>query len=158
MVWSFISSPVPDGSPQNVGGFPLVIDAIRVTWEDVVQADQNGIIAGYVVFYTESSVFDEKNLTVGREKREANLTGLKIHTLYNIRVLAFTIKGRGPKSAAVSIRTLEGKVQSGKQTRVGLKTNFQPVLLFSSVIVVRSVGSSFLCCFIMWARNEPTLT
>ena len=70
--------------------------SISVSWEEV-QADlRNGIITGYNITYQSLTENDNGFVPAGPDDRQANLTGLKEFVEYNISVIAFTVKGRGP--------------------------------------------------------------
>lgn len=99
-------SPVPAASPQNVSGYNISKHDIRVFWEEVPYRDVNGIILGYRVLFNETSD-DVFNQTVEFPKMNVTLGFLRPYTFYTIQVLAFTIKGDGPKSPPIIIRTEE---------------------------------------------------
>lgn len=97
---------VPAAPPQNVYGFNVSKHDIWVFWEEVPYRDVNGIILGYRVFFNETS--DEVfNKTVEFPTKNVTLSFLRPYTFYSIQVLAFTIKGDGPKSPPIIIRTEE---------------------------------------------------
>lgn len=106
-------SPVPAAPPQNVVGFNISKHDIRVFWEEVPSGDVNGILLGYRVIFNETSdkVFSE---TVEFTRVNVTLGFLRPYTFYSIQVLAYTIKGDGPKSPPIIIRTEEeGKTDKG---------------------------------------------
>ncbi|CAH3198822.1 unnamed protein product, partial [Porites evermanni] len=69
--------------------------SLYVSWNEVPDAYKNGIIRGYKVYYIEvkngSSVTE--NLPSGQ--RWLRIDGLRKYTLYNVTVLAYTVKGDG---------------------------------------------------------------
>lgn len=105
---------VPGAPPQHVYGYNISKHDIRVLWEDVPFRDVNGILLGYMVFFNESSdeVFNE---TVPFPRKNVTLSFLRPYTFYTIQVLAFTIKGNGPKSPPISVRTEEEGKEYGRR-------------------------------------------
>ena len=85
--------------------------SILVTWEDVLAINQNGIITGYQVEYSQSTFGNTtQNITVG-DVRSVLLIDLEEYVEYSIRVRASTTAGYGPYSEAIIERTLEdGKI------------------------------------------------
>ena len=72
--------------------------SISVSWEAVQAELQNGIITFYNITYESQTENDNGVVLAGPNDRQANLTGLKEFVKYNISVVAFTVKGRGPPS------------------------------------------------------------
>lgn len=105
---------VPGAPPQHVYGYNISKHDIRVLWEDVPFRDVNGILLGYMVFFNESSdeVFNE---TVPFPRKNVTLSFLRPYTFYTIQVLAFTIKGNGPKSPPITVRTEEEGKEYGRR-------------------------------------------
>ena len=68
---------------------------------------RNGIITGYTILYQSQTENDNGVLRAGPNDRQANLTGLKEFVKYNISVVAFTVKGDGPPSVVVVVKTDE---------------------------------------------------
>ena len=96
---------MPAAPPHNVSGFNISKHDIRVFWEEVPSRDVNGILLGYRVIFNETSddIFSESV-----EFPRMNVT------LSFLRVLAYTIKGDGPKSPPITIRTEEeGETDKG---------------------------------------------
>ena len=100
---------VPEAPPRNVSGFNLTKHEIYVQWEMVPKPASNGLILGYRVFFTEANVSDaeEFNVTVPFPGRNVTLSPLQPYTFYSIQMLAFTVKGDGPRSRAIEVRTEE---------------------------------------------------
>ncbi|XP_068720441.1 protein sidekick-1-like [Montipora capricornis] len=103
--WSFplivqSSESVPSSDPVIVKGQDgtKAEDAhtIRVVWEEIPEKDQNGIITGYTVFYSETgqSQYFSKNATASQAS--ASIGGLKPFTKYCIKVAGYTKVGRSP--------------------------------------------------------------
>ena len=103
MLWSFISE--PDGFPQNVRGQNSSSTSILVTWDEVPADRQNGIITGYTIIYKSQTENDNDAVQAGANDRQKELTGLKEFVNYNIIVFASTVKGDGPTSDAIVVRT-----------------------------------------------------
>ena len=84
------------------------ITSLFITW-DVVPTNQTlELIPEFKVIY--SLRFDKKEINgsvVRAPLPYINLTGLKIHRMYNITVLAFNQCGDGPSSAMLSAKTDE---------------------------------------------------
>lgn len=97
---------VPAAPPQNVYGFNISKHDIQVFWEEVPHRDVNGIILEYRVYFNETwdDVF---NKSVKFPTTNTTLSFLRPYTFYSIQVLALTIKGDGPKSPPVIVRTEE---------------------------------------------------
>lgn len=75
-----------------------------------------------MVFFNESSdeVFNE---TVPFPRKNVTLSFLRPYTFYTIQVLAFTIKGNGPKSPPITVRTEEEGKEYGRRN-CDLKARF----------------------------------
>ena len=101
----------PASPPTNVNATAQSPTSILVTWEDVLTINQNGIITGYQVEYSQSTFGNTtQNITVG-DVRSVLLIDLEEYVEYSIRVRASTTAGYGPYSEAIIERTLEdGKI------------------------------------------------
>ena len=86
---------VPSAPPQNLTLNDTTSTSLLVKWNEVPDADKNGIIRSYTVSYRamDSQVVD--TTTVNASTRKANLTGLIKNMTYIVRVLASTDKGDG---------------------------------------------------------------
>ena len=100
---SFISE--PDGPPQNVSGQNSSSTSILVMWNEVPSADQNGIITGYNITYKSQTENDNGNVQVNGSVSQTELRNLKEYVNYKITVLASTVKGDGPASDPIVVRT-----------------------------------------------------
>ena len=100
-----ISIPEPDGFPQNVRGQNSSSTSILVTWDEVPADQQNGIITGYNITYQSQTENDNGNVQVNGPVRQTELTNLKEYVNYNIAVFASTVKGDGPASPVIVVRT-----------------------------------------------------
>ena len=74
-------------------------------WDEVEAEKQNGIITGYTITYHSQTENDDGSVSVGASGRQKNLTNLKEYVIYNIEVFAFTLKGDGPASTPIVVRT-----------------------------------------------------
>ena len=95
----------PAGAPQNVRGQNSSSTSILVTWGDVPAEQQNGIITGYTITYKSQIENDDGSVQVNGSVRQTELTKLKEYVNYNITVFAFTVKGDGPVSDPIVVRT-----------------------------------------------------
>ena len=102
---SLTSASEPDGAPQNVRGHNSSSTSILVTWDRVPADQRNGIITGYIVTYQSQTEYDNGNVHVNGSVRVMALTVLKEYVNYNITVFAFTVKGDGPASDPIVVRT-----------------------------------------------------
>ncbi|NWV73597.1 SDK2 protein, partial [Dasyornis broadbenti] len=101
---------VPSSGPSNVSAVATSSSSLMVRWNDIPEADCNGLILGYKVLYKEKGSEARARfwLAEGNASRSAQLTGLAKYTLYEIRVLAFTRIGDGdPSRPPVLERTLD---------------------------------------------------
>ncbi|XP_078350977.1 phosphatidylinositol phosphatase PTPRQ-like isoform X2 [Oculina patagonica] len=124
---------VPAAPPQNVSGYNISKHDIRVFWEEVPSRDVNGILLGYRVFFNETSD-DVFNQTVEFPRMNVTLGFLRPYTFYTIQLLAFTIKGDGPKSPPNTIRTEEEAPQVYPWNVTGLNSSSTSIYLYWSAI------------------------
>lgn len=66
---------------------------------------QNGEILQYTILYRKTEGGEQKALRVN--SRSVKLAGLAKYTVYSISVVAATVKGDGPASSAITVRTPE---------------------------------------------------
>lgn len=98
----------PGTAPRNVQVRPLSSSTMVIQWDE--PETPNGQVTGYKVYYTvnptlqmaswESQMVDNNQLTTVSE--------LIPHTIYTVRVQAFTSVGPGPLSAPVLVKTQQG--------------------------------------------------
>ncbi|XP_046401143.1 tyrosine-protein phosphatase Lar isoform X4 [Ischnura elegans] len=98
----------PGTAPRNVQVRPLSSSTMVIQWDEPEMP--NGQVTGYKVYYTvspnlqmaswESQMVDNNQLTT--------ISDLVPHTIYTIRVQAFTSVGPGPLSAPVQVKTQQG--------------------------------------------------
>lgn len=98
-------SAAPMVPPPDVIAAAQSATTIRVQWNDLPEADRNGIITVYEVdyFYVERD-----QLQANASMSPTNLTNLAENEEYNIRVRAYTSAGPGPYSDPyIIVRTPE---------------------------------------------------
>ena len=79
---------------------------MTVLWDDVHCSGQNGLITGYLLYYTNTTFNDTVNITRG-DNRQYNLTTLTPYTNYTVTVIAYNDVGTGPTSSEVIQQTGE---------------------------------------------------
>ncbi|KAF9811377.1 hypothetical protein SFRURICE_002746 [Spodoptera frugiperda] len=98
----------PGSAPRNVQVRPLSSSTMVIQWDE--PETPNGQVTGYKIYYTtdpsqpmqswHSQMMDNSHLTT--------ISELTPHTVYTIRVQAFTSVGPGPMSAPVQVKTQQG--------------------------------------------------
>lgn len=76
-----------------------------VQWDEVPEDKQNGEILQYTILYRKTEGGEQKTSQVN--SRSVKLTGLAKYTFYSISVVAATVKGDGPGSSTITVRTDE---------------------------------------------------
>ena len=80
---------------------------IHVSWEPVPEGFVHGILLGYRIFYTLTSIAGEDvrrptvNTTTNETTLYTTLSDLLNYAVYDIRVTAFTVKGDGAISHSI---------------------------------------------------------
>ena len=74
-------------------------------WNEVAADKQNGIITGYTITYKSQTENDNGSVLAGSDDRQKYLTNLKEYVNYNVTVFAFTVKGDGPATYLIVVRT-----------------------------------------------------
>jgi len=97
--------PEPGAAPENVTGQNSSSTSILVMWNEVPADQQNGIITGYTITYHSQTENDNGSVQVNGSVRQTELTNLKEYVNYNITVFASTVKGDGPPSDPIVVRT-----------------------------------------------------
>ena len=96
-----------------VRGEAIDSTSFRVTWTPPAPVHHNGALAGYRVRYVEATgsraVDDPGAVTVSVPAAETSYTVRGAHKwmLYNVWVLAYTLKGDGPHSDVIVVQTME---------------------------------------------------
>ena len=101
--------PVPSNAPRQVLMSVKSSKSLHVSWTAVPQEYRHGKIHMhkiYVSLATQPSNYI--NTYFAFNPVEYNISDLRVFTLYVIRVSAVNEAGEGPKSRAVTARTLEG--------------------------------------------------
>ena len=111
ILFSFFSFSIKRTAPSA----PPVIDqakteaedahTIRVTWDEIVKKDQNGIILVYTVTYKVEG--QPTQLSLNTTETSTVIEGLKPYTSYCIRVRGYTKIGPSPWSPCTTERTLQ---------------------------------------------------
>ena len=92
-------------APESVTGQNSSSTSILVTWDEVPADQQNGIITGYTITYTSQTENDNGSVQVNGSVRQTELTYLKEYVNYHITVFASSVKGDGPASDPIVVRT-----------------------------------------------------
>ena len=74
-------------------------------WDEVPADEQNGIITSYNITYNSQTENDNGCVFVGPNDLQKNLRNLKEFVTYTITVSASTVKGEGPASDPIVVRT-----------------------------------------------------
>ena len=79
--------------------------SLYVAWEPVPEGHVHGILRGYWILYRKNNArnFTRRKTT----QKQVDQTGLHKFTVYDIRVVAFTIKGSGVESKPIFVSTDE---------------------------------------------------
>ena len=81
--------------------------SILLLWDEVPVVEQNGIITGYAITYQSQTENHNDSVPAGANDLEKNITGLREFVDYNITVSASTVRGAGPSSPVIVVRTDE---------------------------------------------------
>ena len=99
---------MPSASPEDVEAVGISSRELFVTWSEVPDVDQNGIILRYEVEFKPTQSQSSRDISVlPTESRDITVSGLEIFTQYAIRVRAVTTIGSGPYSDEILAATLE---------------------------------------------------
>ncbi|KAG1702048.1 Tyrosine-protein phosphatase Lar [Nymphon striatum] len=98
----------PGSSPRNVHARPLSSTTVVIEWE--VPEKPHGQITGYKVYFTTNPnlPLQSWNDQMVDNNLLTTISDLTPHTVYTIRVKAFTVRGSGPPSAPVQVKTQQG--------------------------------------------------
>ena len=66
---------------------------------------QNGIITGYIITYQSQTENHSGSVLAGPNDRQKSMTWLTEYVYHNITVFASTVKGDGPHSPVIVVRT-----------------------------------------------------
>ncbi|XP_062537067.1 protein sidekick isoform X3 [Armigeres subalbatus] len=113
----YVGEAVPTGEPRGIDGAPVSSTEVRLRWKAPQQSMQNGELLGYKIFYLVTD--SPQELEDGRKHEEEievvpasytshSLVFLDKYTEYRIQILAFNPAGDGPRSAPITVKTLQG--------------------------------------------------
>jgi len=119
----------PGVAPESVTGQNSSSTSILVMWDEVPTDQQNGIITGYTITYKSQTENDNGGVQVNASVRQTELTDLKEYVNYNITVFASTVKGEGPASDPIVVRTDQDKPESAPQNVMGQDRNSTSILV-----------------------------
>lgn len=113
----YVGEAVPTGQPRSVDGAPVSSTEVRLRWKPPQQQQQNGDLLGYKIFYLVTD--SPQELEDGRKHEEEievvpasttahSLVFLDKFTEYRVQILAFNPAGDGPRSAPITVKTLQG--------------------------------------------------
>lgn len=108
----------PTQPPMNLAGHFVNHTAIEMNWTRVPEESRHGIISGYVLHFRDETISTATwhNITVPNRQNGSDyfskiVNELKIYTPYSFKIQAFTFRGFGVISDAVTIWTDEhGKI------------------------------------------------
>ena len=95
---------VPSGWPNSFQVLLVNSTANNLTWNEVNCSQRNGLITGYTVMISNSSITYNLNST----ERYIILNDLVFGTVYNISVAAVNSVGKGPFSDSIAVQIAEG--------------------------------------------------
>ncbi|XP_027035835.1 protein sidekick-2-like [Pocillopora damicornis] len=115
---------VPTAPPGNVRSYNTSSRSIFVSWTRPNKSEIHGVLKGYEISYTPA---DNANATrkvmLCHLNTSYELTRLRIFTLYNITVAAFTIKGIGNESQLLQVYTAEEAPQAPPENVTAVAVN-----------------------------------
>lgn len=98
----------PSSGPVDVEANATSSTTIVVEWGEVAEADRNGILEGYKVYYGARGVPFQYQVIDKNTTMATTLTRLRKYVLYSIQVLAYTRIGDGPLTPnPAQVTTLE---------------------------------------------------
>lgn len=104
-----LSLAVPGSSPIEVRARPLSGSTIIVQWS--APTTPNGVLKGYNVFYTTNPNSDPESwfhVSVDASRSLTTISDLVTMQIYSVSVSAFTVKGEGPSSSPIQVKTQQG--------------------------------------------------
>ncbi|XP_013387209.1 receptor-type tyrosine-protein phosphatase eta isoform X2 [Lingula anatina] len=88
------------GPPARVNAScDVCYNSMTVTWEAPTRENKNGIITGYVIYYTDGEISKNKKIDIGSQK-SSTITSLSAEKSYQVKVAARTRVGEGEKETA----------------------------------------------------------
>uniref|UniRef100_A0A1I8MGF4 Uncharacterized protein n=1 Tax=Musca domestica TaxID=7370 RepID=A0A1I8MGF4_MUSDO len=113
----YVGEAVPTGEPRAVDAAPISSTEVRLRWKPPKQSMQNGDLLGYKIFYLvtdspqeleDGKTWEEEIEVVSATATSHSLVFLDKFTEYRIQILAFNPAGDGPRSAPITVKTLQG--------------------------------------------------
>lgn len=99
---------VPEAPPQNISGYNISKSEILVSWKPVPKDKVNGIVIAYNVTYSKIGGSPHSGCKIFNGSRSYGvIDGLLPFTVYSLNVSASTVKGQGPASPAITVKTEE---------------------------------------------------
>ena len=100
----------PTAAPRSLMRVAATSTQIILSWTKVEEQHKNGVIQGYKLFYKAVGQFavdtTEKMKQINDENTlQTTLIDLEKYVNYSIKIMAFTTKGDGPNSTAISVET-----------------------------------------------------
>lgn len=113
----YVGEAVPTGEPRAVDGAAVSSTEVRLRWKPPQQQQQNGDLLGYKIFYIvtdspqeleDGRTYEEEIEVVPASSTAHSLVFLDKFTEYRVQLLAFNAAGDGPRSSAITVKTLQG--------------------------------------------------
>ena len=99
---------MPEAPPQNISGYNISKSEILVSWKPVPKDKVNGIVIAYNVTYSKIGGVSHSGCKIFNGSRSYGvMNGLLPFTVYSLNVSASTVKGQGPASPAITVKTEE---------------------------------------------------
>ena len=93
----------PSASPGGVAAELISQNSVVISWHELPDDQQNGVILGYSVSCTSQEGYNQSQTGIGRN---VSFTGLVLDSYYTCTVCAYTSVGCGP-AAVTYISTFE---------------------------------------------------
>ncbi|EEB12791.1 Neogenin precursor, putative [Pediculus humanus corporis] len=154
---------IPSSAPRDLTVVPVEKNPthVNLNWQPPKQA--NGLITGYVIFYTTDYELPEKDWipqNIVGDKLTAVIKGLEPSTTYYFKIQARNSKGYGPLSTKVSFKTFDGGPSSSDSTLFGKDgrplSKIIYIILICSFVAVLCVALTIgiICCKRASARSR----
>lgn len=104
---------MPDAYPTNFTGVNTSSTELYLEWSPLEDNEWNGRTLGYTIFYIPKRGYKKQDVQVKAHITVATLVKLFKFTWYKIQIAAFTIKGLGPISPEIELRTSEDGMYFG---------------------------------------------
>jgi hypothetical protein len=122
---------VPTKAPDNVTAISRDASSILVTWQQIPQQYQNGILLGYIVFFRKTGSKKWKRHKISTADRYSYvINGLLPVESYIVAVAGYTRNGTGKKSIDVNVDRSLPTPKPTTQPRTTVKET--PVIVISS--------------------------